>query len=271
MVRLVELSEGVRTAFRPWASDPAAVVTMFGGATLLLFVLSLWFWVGDRRKIATVVSYAFVALSLVLLVKTLFGMPRPPESVWTVTYDGDPYGFPSGHAVAAVVVYGGLVTVYDRFDPPTLAAAGVVIAVIALSRVVIGVHYLGDILAGLALGAALLGTLWKTVGPDPLRAFAIAAVLAAVAALVGAPESALALGGSLGGLAGSLGLERLPDPRSHAERGVLAVAGVVVVLAFDQGLDAVSGLPLTVLGNAVLVVAILLLPLVVGKIPHPTR
>lgn len=267
MVRFEGASAAVREAFRPWALDAMTVVTAFGGATVLLFVLSLWFWVGDRRKIATVVSYAFVALSLVLVLKTLFGLPRPPASVQTVATAEDPYGFPSGHAVAAVVVYGGLTTVYGRLDRNTVGVVAVVVALIGLSRIVVGVHYLGDVLAGTAVGLAVLATLWRVVGQNPTAGFAVAVGISAVAMGLGAPERALAFGGAIGGLAGSTVLDRIPDPRSTAERVVLVVAGVPLLVAGTELLDSLGSIPALVVGNSVLVTLIFLLPLAITMLP----
>jgi membrane-associated phospholipid phosphatase len=270
MVRLDGASEAVRTAFRPWAVDPAAAVTAFGGASLLLFALSVWFWVGDRRRIATVVSYAFVALSLVVVLKTLFGLPRPSEGVRAVAVEGDPFGFPSGHAVAAVVAYGGLAAVYERFDRGAVALVAVVVVLIALSRVVLGVHYLGDVVAGTALGLATLAALHRTVGRNPTAGFGVALALAAVAVVLGAPERAFALGGAAGGLVGSLALESLPEPRSALERGALPVVGVPMLVAGTALLDAFDPVAVLALANAALVALIFALPRLVAFVPLPS-
>jgi undecaprenyl-diphosphatase len=73
------------------------------------------------------------------------------------------YSFPSGHAVNATVFYGvlaGSLLCSVRHWPTRslvlVLAAGMVVLV-ALSRVYLGVHYLGDVLAGIAEGVAWLG------------------------------------------------------------------------------------------------------------------
>lgn len=267
MVRLDGLSEGLRALFRPWAVEPAGIVTAFGGVTVLLFLLSLCYWVDDRRKVATVVSYAFVAYSVVLITKSTIGFGRPPATIQTVPLSADPYGFPSGHATAAVVVYGGLLLVYDRVEWPAVAGVGGLVVAVGLSRVVIGVHYLGDVLAGFALGVALLVVLGRTVGTNPRYGFATAACLAGVAVVLATPESLLGLGGSLGGLVGSTQLDRVPEPRSIAERGLLVVVGIPVVFGVEAAVETVSLDAVVVVGNALLVVTVLLLPALVGQLP----
>jgi membrane-associated phospholipid phosphatase len=273
MVRLVEVSALIRDAVPPELAAVFAVITLFGGATGLLFLLSVLYWVGDRRPTALVVSFTLTALAVTLALKAGLGLPRPPASVQFVAHDADPYGFPSGHAVASVVVYGGLVLATERFRSwRGVAAATGIALLIGLSRVVIGVHYLGDVLVGFGVGLALLLVMWRVTRADPRRGFAIAAVAslpALVVVGVGA-ETLVALGGSLGGVLGSFKLDDLPSPDSWLERGVLAVVGVgfVVMLQTVQELlldGLVTGFVATtavhVLANLVLVAGILLLPL----------
>lgn len=267
MVQLPGASAVVREAFRPWGADLAAVVTRFGGATLLLFALSVWFWVGDRRKIATVVSYAFVVLSLVLVLKTAFDVPRPPASVQLVTVERDPHAFPSGHAAAAAIVYGSLAAVYDRLDRRGITAVATAVALVALSRVVLGVHYLGDVIAGVVLGVGALAVLWRVLGQRPRLAFGAAVCCSGVALVLGTPERALAFGGSLGGLAGTSVLDRLPTPRSTVERVGLVVIGVPILGVGTDLLETLHTLPLAVAGNAAVVGAVFALPLLVGVLP----
>lgn len=271
MVRLGVLSRVIWDGVPSWLVEPMGVVTAFGGATVLLFALSLLYWLDDRRSTATVVSYAFVALAAVVLVKTSLGMARPPESVRLIPLENDPYGFPSGHAVAAVVVYGGLATARDLLDDRRVVAAVVLaVTLIALSRVVLGMHYLGDVIVGIAFGIALLASLWRFVGPRPERAFLVAAGVAvgAVAVTGGSEEAVLALGGSAGGALGSRWIEAAGSLRSRLEGGVLAVVGVPYALVLDQVGEAVAP-PVAAVVYAALVAGILLLPVAVGHVPLP--
>lgn len=273
MVRLVEVSRLIQEAIPPELVALFAAVTVFGGATGLLFLLSVLYWVGDRRPTALVVSFTLTALAVTLALKAGVGLPRPPAAVQLVAHDGDPYGFPSGHAVASVVVYGGLVLATERFRSwRGVAAATAIALLIGLSRVVIGVHYLGDVLVGFGVGVVLLLVMWRITRGDPTRGFAIATVAslpALVVVGVGA-ETLVALGGSLGGVLGSLKLDDLPSPDSRLEQAVLAVAGVGFIVAVQSAQQllvegVVTSFPVTALvhvaANLVLVTGILLLPL----------
>jgi len=73
------------------------------------------------------------------------------------------YSFPSGHTLLSQILYGLLVylillrTHDKRTRMLVVSASALWIALIGISRVVLGAHYLGDILGSLALGGAWLG------------------------------------------------------------------------------------------------------------------
>lgn len=72
------------------------------------------------------------------------------------------YSFPSGHAMAATVLYSMLATFVvwtstdRRWRALAIAIAALLIAVVCASRVYLGVHYLSDVLGGVAEGVAWL-------------------------------------------------------------------------------------------------------------------
>jgi undecaprenyl-diphosphatase len=66
---------------------------------------------------------------------------------------------PSGHASTAFAAALAVGLAHPRLRWPLLALA----ALVALSRVWLGVHYLTDVIAGAALGAAVAAGLWLVV------------------------------------------------------------------------------------------------------------
>jgi len=89
-------------------------------------------------------------------IKDTVDRPRPPDPV--VSSSGS--SFPSGHAAHSVFYLWLAVTIVLRLRPGMARGAAVVTAgfvltaLIGLSRVYLGVHYLSDVNAGWALGAA---------------------------------------------------------------------------------------------------------------------
>lgn len=73
------------------------------------------------------------------------------------------YSFPSGHAMAATLLYGTIAVVImrkvrdGRWRAVALLAAALMIVLVAFSRMYLGVHYLSDVVAGVMEGVVWLG------------------------------------------------------------------------------------------------------------------
>lgn len=136
-----------------------------GSAYLMLgVILALWESEdGIAFLQAGLTAYA-IELPLYLLLKNTIRRDRPCHSFvgfQAAIEPSDKFSFPSGHAAAAFVFAMLLAEFY-----PSLAALGFVLAaLVGGSRVLLGVHYPTDILAGAILGmsTALLGIgVWET-------------------------------------------------------------------------------------------------------------
>jgi undecaprenyl-diphosphatase len=98
---------------------------------------------------------------LIHIVKQHVGRPRPSRRTGCVSLVNEPacFSFPSGHATAAMSVAFAYAAAFPAFAFPLILAA----AVVGFSRVRLGVHYPGDVLAGqlIAIGTDLaLRALW---------------------------------------------------------------------------------------------------------------
>jgi hypothetical protein len=132
------------------------VVSFIGSAGFYLPVLLVVFWCVNPRAGA----WAAVALSLSgalnTMLKVVVHAPRP---FWT-----DPgisghepqasFGMPSGHAQGSAVAWG-LAGMTAR-RTAVWAAVVVVVLLVGVSRVYLGVHSVGQVVAGWVIGAALL-------------------------------------------------------------------------------------------------------------------
>ena len=271
-MRLDEQSRWLWERYPEQYLDFALFVTDLGGVTAVMVLLSLLYWTLDREQSALVVSYIVAGGALVLLLKLGFAMPRP--EVELVAREYDQYGFPSGHAFTATVVYGGLVHVFERYrNPATMLAAAVLVAAIALSRVVIGVHFLADVIAGVAIGVSFLVVMDRVTDGDPVRGFAVALALgvpAVAAAAVAGAELELAvvsLGSAVGGLAAATVLDSIPELRSRREGVALVVVGLLYLVAVSSLEEMLLGIHpgLGVVLFAVLIAGIMLAPWALGQ------
>jgi diacylglycerol kinase family enzyme len=108
------------------------------------------------------------------LLKHAFGRPRPSwagDSWW----QSGPLSFPSGHAanagvLATVAILLTIAVTMRGLRRRLFIALWVSVAVlVALSRVVLGVHYFSDVLAGLAFGMATTVAFWILLVPQSAR------------------------------------------------------------------------------------------------------
>ena len=117
---------------------------MAGGALLWWLGTNGWDLVGRRIVIVTLAG-ALVSGTL----KPLIRRRRPGGDAKLFYLAFDRHSFPSGHATRV----GGLVIVLGALAPVWGAVALVVWGLaVGLSRVALGVHFAGDIAAGLLLG-----------------------------------------------------------------------------------------------------------------------
>ena len=151
--------ENLRT---PWADQVMVFITQFGDQALLVLVLAgscAWlFWKGNAKAAwHWLAVYASVGL-LTWLLKNTTQVARPLSG-----YGG--FSFPSAHASMSLAVYGFLALIIARELHVTrrwlpYSVAGLLVTVIALSRLYLGIHWFSDVLAGLLLGlvwVALIG------------------------------------------------------------------------------------------------------------------
>ncbi|TQN33088.1 undecaprenyl-diphosphatase [Haloactinospora alba] len=134
----------------------------FGTWTMRIVALATAAWLLLRRRISTAVWAAgtvFAANLAGLALKLTVGRQRPAFDDPITTAVGP--SFPSGHALMAVtgtaiLLFAVLPLLPSRLRPAAWAAALAVTVSTALSRPLLGVHWFSDVLAGAALGVAVV-------------------------------------------------------------------------------------------------------------------
>ncbi len=136
----------------PFLDALFVVITSTGSLLFLMTAAALVYWLWDKRPglYLSVLLLASGAVNAYL--KALFGLPRPPAVYHKVFPPLTDNGFPSGHAQTSTAFWSGLALVLRGGWIPL----GVVLtALVALSRVYLGVHFVGDVLGGVAIGLGL--------------------------------------------------------------------------------------------------------------------
>ena len=129
-------------------------------AYIALTVL-LYTFIEARLAIMALLTLS-LSSSICILLKDFFAMPRPSPNLWKVPVSG--YSFPSGHATISSSFWS-LIYLYlgNHYFIPLIV---LVVLSVSFSRVILGVHYLEDVLAGIILGLSvslILYKLYKTV------------------------------------------------------------------------------------------------------------
>lgn len=156
------------------APPPAAALARFAewvAAAPALAVVSVLLSLGlawrRRPALALFVLATLAIRGLNPLLKWALASPRPTPSVVRVSEQASGLGFPSGHAMGAMLLYGGIVLLTNAVSGPPLAKrlvrviAGLVVIVVGFGRVSSGAHWPSDVLGGYLWGAALLLLLWR--------------------------------------------------------------------------------------------------------------
>lgn len=278
MSRSLGVVEAVHAIVPEEAALALGLLTQLGDVWFVLTAIVLAYWLrpGDRERTAVALAIALGTIALLQGLKGLFGLPRPT----TPLADADAYpavlhglveatatagghGFPSGHATLSTVAFlalAGALRIGEGRRRALLAVA--LIAVVSLSRILLGVHFLVDVLAGVLIGLAVLAGTALALETSPrspvTTAFGLAVALGVGAVALTAPspdladtfahqahDAVLSLGATLGAFAGWQGSRALEggtasETRRASSHG-LAAAGLVLVLLAAGVLGLVVG------------------------------
>lgn len=155
--------ERVFNAIKPYINPGTTgfmqFITFLGKHTLLIplnFVLIAFFIYKKEKWFAIrIAALSLSSLLLMLVLKLYFQRARP---LLPVIGEAKGFSFPSGHALISVVFYGLLIhaiwhEVKTRWLRNLLVILfGILILLIAFSRIYLRVHYASDVIAGLAAG-----------------------------------------------------------------------------------------------------------------------
>ncbi|MFA4817891.1 MAG: phosphatase PAP2 family protein [Parcubacteria group bacterium] len=145
--------------------DFFSAVTWLGEWKILIFVvvlIAVIFWLKNKKEyiLPFLITVGGAGISGQIF-KIIFERVRPIGDLKT----GDPFSFPSGHALIAVAFYGFLVyyfwqTSKDQVQKYFFLIMGLIlILLIGASRLYLDMHYFSDVIGGYILGA-----IWLAIG-----------------------------------------------------------------------------------------------------------
>ena len=137
----------------------AAITWLGAGPTLAVLGVIVSIALIAKRRLVELYAWVLALAGSGLLNVTLKGWfmrDRPGETPLLASWS-----FPSAHAMNSFVAYGMLAYLASRltrrgWSPAAIAAAGAIVLLVGASRVVLGFHYLTDVVGGYAAGLAWL-------------------------------------------------------------------------------------------------------------------
>ncbi len=139
------------------------LVAKYGPALYAVPLLFMWFRGGDSAKKAALLSLATMAIALLVsqLIGHVYFRPRPydahPGGVnLLISKSSDP-SFPSDHATFSFAIAGVILLEDRRWGIASIAFG----ALVAFSRVFVGIHYPLDVAGGAVLGMAAAVVMWQ--------------------------------------------------------------------------------------------------------------
>lgn len=148
------------------------VITSLGDRIMITAICVVFLlWPKTRLRLGAPLAAALIISTAVnQLLKLAIGRARPDEIYHMVEETG--YSFPSGHSTSSAVLFITIIIASVIFMHGVKAKtivtvlSAVLMAAVMFSRLYLGVHFLGDIMGGLFLGAfisCLIYAVWLTV------------------------------------------------------------------------------------------------------------
>ncbi|MFW9908565.1 MAG: phosphatase PAP2 family protein [Candidatus Thorarchaeota archaeon] len=138
----------------PWAGELFKLITELGSETFYIGLVFIGFWTFHKRESIITAFILLFTLTLNFIVKLAIANPRPDPATYLYPGLEEPanYSTPSGHAQNSATLFGWFSIKLKTWW--MLLISIVLTTLIGISRVYLGVHYLGDVLIGWGIGVA---------------------------------------------------------------------------------------------------------------------
>ena len=162
----VELALRIQSVSFPGLDYLVVAANWLGQGSLKVIVITLLIvgamFLARFPAEALLVLVASLCRMLNSLIKVWLGRPRPTIDLVSVTEEAVGFGYPSGHAMGATLLFGSLVIVIPamvkrRWLATLLQALAILMIILTcFSRVYTGAHWPSDVVGGVLIGLVIL-------------------------------------------------------------------------------------------------------------------
>ncbi|MHA2396208.1 MAG: phosphatase PAP2 family protein [Candidatus Thorarchaeota archaeon] len=138
----------------PGLGDLFFLITQLGGTLFYVVALLIAYWAYNKRGAIVLTYILIVSILSEYYLKVIIANDRPPASNWHPGVDPPNYSTPSGHSQNSATLYGWLTVKIKTWWMAVIAV--IMVGLIGISRIYLGVHYLGDVLFGWGLGIVIV-------------------------------------------------------------------------------------------------------------------
>jgi len=146
--------QAIQTGIHPLFTPIMLAITFLGNPIFWVTIAAALYWRGQENRGFFMMNLVVFASAAAGALKYAFARPRPsPTDFKVMAGDGyDTHGFPSGHAT---IIAAGFTYCYGAIEKYWKAIFVIIVVLVLYSRMYLGMHYLTDVLAGLALGIVI--------------------------------------------------------------------------------------------------------------------
>ncbi|VVB98956.1 PAP2 superfamily protein [uncultured archaeon] len=125
-------------------------VTLLGNPALWFLLAAFFYWKGEEKRAMAIATVLLITSALVGFLKIFIGRPRPSLLEFRViSSESDVFSMPSGHAATIAGIFG---YYWDKFRGGAKAIGMIAVLFVMVSRVYLGMHFIGDVIVGAAFG-----------------------------------------------------------------------------------------------------------------------
>lgn len=153
----IEILNKIREIITPFLDFLFSLLTNLGGQEILILAILIIYFILSKKEGQKIAYTIFLSLLANNAIKVVVDRIRPfnhPKAIYTVNESAlesaTGMSFPSGHSQNSAVTYFSIANNYKKKYLWVLAS--ILVVLVGLSRILLGVHYITDVLVGIVLG-----------------------------------------------------------------------------------------------------------------------